>query len=45
MLVSLALGVSYSSGFTSILTSPAYTKSIDTIDEFLEAGEYYIIVE
>lgn len=38
MLVSLALGVSYSTGFTSILTSPAYTKSVDTIEDFLEAG-------
>lgn len=39
MFVSLAVGVSYATGITSLLTSPAYTKSVDTVEDLLEAGK------
>lgn len=32
------MGLCYSTGFTSLLTSPAFTKSIDTVEDFIEAG-------
>lgn len=32
------MGLCYSTGFTSLLTSSAYTKAIDTVEDFIKAG-------
>lgn len=38
ILMCLCLGTSYSTGYTSLLMSPPYTKPVDDVQEFLEQG-------
>lgn len=42
ILTCLCLGTSYSTGYTSLLMSPPYTKRIDDVHEFLEQGLYWL---
>lgn len=42
ILMCLCLGTSYSTGYTSLLMSPPYTKRIDDVHEFLEQGLYWL---
>lgn len=38
IIFSLLLGTGYNTGFTSLLTSPTYSKSIDMVSDFIEQG-------
>lgn len=42
ILTCLCLGTSYSTGYTSLLMSPPYTKRIDDVHEFLEQGLFWL---
>lgn len=42
ILTCLCLGTSYSTGYTSLLMSPPYTKRIDDVNEFLEQGIFWL---
>lgn len=41
ILLSLIIGVVYSTGYTSLLTQPISTKPVDNLNQFLENGMYW----
>lgn len=51
ILLCLWIGICYTTVYTSLLTSPGFTKIIDTIEDFLEKGEtpnylyYYFVIK